>query len=259
VTDTRQTSVDADTGAQPGRERDRPGRPSATIGHVRFQNSDVEDAAAITYRCEEADAMGEKTGMPAFGDDIPARLRARPTAEVDRTLAFVERLFPGYLIEPVDGRALRYATYPPDDVVFASSSAGLDIVCDQRFTFDHSSMLADHLRRIGDGRRIATIGTHSVVDWLSYATWSDGALVRSLNLSPDSGIIENVGEPLPFEAPYWAGGWFGATRPSSPAAEPPAPFTSLSPTGAGNPVRRRTRPGALSHARHPARLVPVSG
>jgi hypothetical protein len=32
-----------------------------------------------------------------------------------------------------------------------------------------------------------------------------GRLRRSLSLSPDSGIIENVGEPLPFEQPYWAG------------------------------------------------------
>ncbi|GLI01455.1 DUF6928 family protein [Phytohabitans aurantiacus] len=103
------------------------------------------------------------------------------------------------------GRALRYATYPPDDVVFASSSAGLDIVCDQRLTFDRPSTLPDHLRRIGDGQRGATLGTHSVVDWLSYATWSDGTLVRSLTLSPGSGIVENIGEPLPFEVAYWAG------------------------------------------------------
>jgi hypothetical protein len=150
--------------------------------------------------------MGEKIGILAFGDDdIPARLRGRPAADSDRTVELVSRTHPGYLVEPIGGCALRYATYPPDDVVFASSSAGLDIVCDQRFTFVHPSTLPEYLRRIGDGRRIAVLGMHSVVDWLSYATWSDGALVRSLNLSPDGGIIENIGEPLPFEAPYWAG------------------------------------------------------
>uniref|UniRef100_UPI003AF1B53D DUF6928 family protein n=1 Tax=Streptomyces TaxID=1883 RepID=UPI003AF1B53D len=29
--------------------------------------------------------------------------------------------------------------------------------------------------------------------------------IRSLSLSPDGGIVENIGEPLPFEVPYWAG------------------------------------------------------
>lgn len=31
------------------------------------------------------------------------------------------------------------------------------------------------------------------------------ALVRSLSLAPDYGIIENIGDPLPFELPYWRG------------------------------------------------------
>ncbi|MFD8023221.1 DUF6928 family protein [Streptomyces lavendulae] len=30
-----------------------------------------------------------------------------------------------------------------------------------------------------------------------------------MSLSPDRGIMENIGEPLPFEVPYWAG-----TRPA---------------------------------------------
>jgi hypothetical protein len=47
---------------------------------------------------------------------------------------------------------------------------------------------------------------HSVVDWFAYAIWTpDGQLRRSLSLAPDDGIYENLGEPLPFERPYWAG------------------------------------------------------
>lgn len=46
---------------------------------------------------------------------------------------------------------------------------------------------------------------HSVVDWLAFAVWEDGRLLRSLSLSPGSGIIENIGDPLAFERPYWAG------------------------------------------------------
>ncbi|MGW3628080.1 DUF6928 family protein, partial [Streptomyces sp. NPDC000880] len=28
---------------------------------------------------------------------------------------------------------------------------------------------------------------HSVVDWLAFAVWEDGRLIRSLSLSPDDG------------------------------------------------------------------------
>lgn len=48
---------------------------------------------------------------------------------------------------------------------------------------------------------------HSVSDSLSYAVWENGRLVRSLSLSPGSGIAENIGDPLPFEEPYWAGAY----------------------------------------------------
>jgi hypothetical protein len=56
--------------------------------------------------------------------------------------------------------------------------------------------------------RVATAtlhAMHSVVDWFAYATWANGKLVRSLSLSPDSGIMEDFGQHLSFEEPYWAG------------------------------------------------------
>jgi hypothetical protein len=46
---------------------------------------------------------------------------------------------------------------------------------------------------------------HSVVDWFAYAIWANGKLLRSLSLSPVSGILENIGQRLPFEEPYWSG------------------------------------------------------
>ncbi len=46
---------------------------------------------------------------------------------------------------------------------------------------------------------------HSVVDWFAFAIWDGQTLCRSLSVSPDSGILENIGEPLEFERSYWAG------------------------------------------------------
>ncbi|MDG6103769.1 hypothetical protein Daura_24375 [Dactylosporangium aurantiacum] len=60
---------------------------------------------------------------------------------------------------------------------------------------------------------------HSVVDWLAFAVWDDGRLVRSLSLAPDHGVIEDLGDPLP----YWRG-----EHPVDPHPDPyPLPFHPL--------------------------------
>jgi hypothetical protein len=71
-------------------------------------------------------------------------------------------------------------------------------------------------------------GMHSGVDWLAFAVWEDGVLVRSLSLWPESGIQENVGEPYDFELPYWAGEHPVRPIPGWPNQGPyPLPFHPL--------------------------------
>ncbi|MET7397944.1 hypothetical protein ABZS66_31090 [Dactylosporangium sp. NPDC005572] len=150
--------------------------------------------------------MGAKTGILAFadGDPIPV-LRLRPATDPGRARALAERLHPGYRIEPGDGDNLWEGCYPPDDTLYALSVPGLDLACDKRFMLDRPSRLPPHLLRLGAGRRVLLHAMHSGSDWLAFAVWENGALVRSLSLSPDGGIGENIGDPMPFEVPYWAG------------------------------------------------------
>ena len=104
------------------------------------------------------------------------------------------------------GPAARYdSPYPPDDITYAMVRPGLELLCDKRLVVDRPSELAEHLLTAGADRRIVMHGMHSVVDWLCFAVWEDGELVRSLSVSPDSGIVENIGEPCAFELPFWAG------------------------------------------------------
>jgi hypothetical protein len=118
----------------------------------------------------------------------------------------VRRAHPGYALEPVDNHFLDGAVYPADDdTTYATSIGGVDVLCSRRLWFDHPSRLPEHLLELAAGRQILLHGMHSVVDWLAFAVWEDGALVRSLSLSPGHGIMENLGEPLEFERPYWAG------------------------------------------------------
>jgi hypothetical protein len=150
--------------------------------------------------------MGAKTGLLAFADqNVVAALRAATGSDRDETAALVRRVHPGYTIESIEDGFLGDTVYPPHEIIYAATLSGIDVLCDQRFMIDHPSQLPPHLIDLAAGRRIVLHAMHSVVDWLAFAIWEQGTLVRSLSLSPDSGIIENIGEPLDFEQPYWAG------------------------------------------------------
>ncbi|MFF2385131.1 DUF6928 family protein [Streptomyces sp. NPDC058108] len=150
--------------------------------------------------------MGAKTGLLIYADgEVPGLLRQVEAADLSRTSEMMRRLYPGCEINQVPGSSLDGGVYPPKDTVYAASRPGVEIVCDQRVMIDFPSRLPEHLVAASAGRRLVLHAMHSVVDWLAFAVWEDGRLVRSLSLSPDSGIIENIGEPLSFELPYWAG------------------------------------------------------
>ncbi|MFF4038973.1 DUF6928 family protein [Streptomyces sp. NPDC001816] len=150
--------------------------------------------------------MGAKTGLLVYADgDVPELLRQVDAANLDRTTAMMRRLYPGWEMKECGGSNLWDGVYPPKGTTYAASWPGVDVIGDQRVMIDSPSQLPEHLVAASAGRRLVLHAMHSVVDWLAFAVWEDGRLVRSLSLSPDSGTIENIGEPLPFELPYWAG------------------------------------------------------
>ena len=57
----------------------------------------------------------------------------------------------------------------------------------------------------GSHGRIHLHAQHSVVDWFAFGVWRSGELIRSLSVSPDFGVMEDVGERMPFEVPFWDG------------------------------------------------------
>jgi hypothetical protein len=172
--------------------------------------------------------MGAKTALLAFADgDLRPAMRAATRSERTEVERLVRRIHPGYLVESADDGTLFDDLYPPDDITYATVLPGAELFCDQRLVLDRPSELPEHLRDAGAGRRIIMHGMHSVVNWLSFAVWEDGDLVRSLSLS-DGGIEENIGEPYDFELPYWAGEHPVRPVPGWPHQEPyPLPFHPL--------------------------------
>ncbi|MFE1289318.1 DUF6928 family protein [Streptomyces sp. NPDC058751] len=152
--------------------------------------------------------MGAKTAVLAYADAaIAGFLQDAPASEPDQDAALVAWVRPGHRIDADNEEPweLADALYPPEGTVCALSVPGLDLVCDQEVMLGRPSQLPEHLVAASRGRRLYLHAMHSVVDWLAFAIWDDGSLVRSLSLSPDNGIIEDIGERLPFELPYWQG------------------------------------------------------
>ncbi|MEW2356205.1 hypothetical protein [Spirillospora sp. NPDC029432] len=167
--------------------------------------------------------MGAKTALLVFADRHPADLlRRAPALSPEATARLVVRTNPGWNGATAERRSLRHALYPPEGTVHAGSFPEVDVLCDQQVMVDRPSALPDHLLEAGAHRgRTILHAMHSVVDWFAYAVWEDGTLVRALSVSPGDGVIEDIGAPLDFEPPYWAGehpvepvpGWPGAGEP----------------------------------------------
>lgn len=131
-------------------------------------------------------------------------LRGNPELDREATLRLAKGLFPKEKLEPIGEGDLSY-TCPPDDELHIGCFPCVSILAAKEFGIDYPSRLAARFIEGGGAGTIYLHAMHSVVDWFGFAQWSGGKLVRSLSLSPDSGVLEDIGPRLPFEELYWAG------------------------------------------------------
>jgi hypothetical protein len=146
------------------------------------------------------------TAVVMYADTNPIDvLRAAPVLDRSATVALVERLFPGEAVTEVGDALLADAINPAEGVVYVGCFPGLDIVCGWQLVRERPSESTERIVA-GPTRRMAYLhAMHTGVDWCTFAIWTDGALVRGLSVSAGSGIVEDLGDRLTFEEPYWAG------------------------------------------------------
>jgi hypothetical protein len=149
--------------------------------------------------------MGAKTWMLVLANsNAREALAAKPFLDREATYKLANTLFPDEKLELIGDGDLSY-TCPPDNEVHIGCFPGVSVVAAKEFGIDYPSKLPQRFIDAG-GNGMATLhAMHSVVDWFAYAIWTNGKLVRSLSLSPDSGIMEDIGQRLPFEEPFWSG------------------------------------------------------
>ena len=147
--------------------------------------------------------MGAKTCLVAqFEGDARSILAGCPDIEQSATTSFVASLFPDSRFRAPRATDLTH-TYVSDKSVVAGRFTDLRIPVAAEVAVDCPSQLPS--RFIAEDGTTLVHAMHSVADWFAFALWKNGVLIRSLSLSPDDGVIENIGEQLDFEKPYWAG------------------------------------------------------
>ena len=149
--------------------------------------------------------MGAKTWMLVYADaNAREAFERRPPLDRDATSRLVHDLYPSETLTIIGDGDLSN-TCPPDSEIRAGWFPGVAVVAAKEFGIDYPSTLPQRFVAAGGRGTVSLHAMHSVVDWFAYAQWVNGTLLRSLSLSPDSGVLEDVGARLPFEEPYWSG------------------------------------------------------
>lgn len=149
--------------------------------------------------------MGAKTWMLVYSKgEVSERLKSKPALDREATMALVGQLFPGEHLIEVDGYDLSF-TCPDDEEIVAACFDGVTILAAKEIQVDQPSSLDARFIDALPGHRLALHIMVSSIDWFAYAIWNEGKLQRSLSLAPDDGVLEDIGDALPFEAPYWEG------------------------------------------------------
>jgi hypothetical protein len=168
--------------------------------------------------------MGAKTCLLVQAQmDARKVLAGQPTLDEAATVSLVASLFPKLQFGTPSSTDLSH-TYPRGKTVVAGCFPGLWVIAADEVAFERPSQLP--------AKYIAAQGTtylhamHSVVDWFGFAVWEDGVLRRSLSVAPDNGVIEDIGNRLPFEIAYWEGE-YPAVDPEEEQDSYPLPFHPL--------------------------------
>ena len=99
--------------------------------------------------------VGAKTGMIAFSDgELIDRLVGASEPDPHRTEELVELILPGWPRSSREGNTLHDGTYPPEDVVYAGSFAGVDVVCSRSLMLDRPSELPPCIVKAAKGRTL---------------------------------------------------------------------------------------------------------
>ncbi|MFC7303223.1 DUF6928 family protein [Streptomyces monticola] len=149
--------------------------------------------------------MGSKAAVVVFAETEPKEAFRGPIViDRDKSKHLAEMLL-GVTSHEMGPLALDLAIWPNNGVVCAASLTGCEVICSRELARHQPSELSEWISSFAGGRDAYAVFMHSAEDWGAFAVWSGGHLLRSVSVNPYSGVIEDVGERIPFEVPFWEG------------------------------------------------------
>lgn len=168
--------------------------------------------------------MGAKTWMvvlaPKGSEPV---LRGDRSLKREAAVREAHRFFPGRDLAGLYDGTLSFTC--PTREVCVGCYGDATVIAAHEVAVDYPSRLQRRFVEASNERDLYLHAMHSVVDWFAYAHWTNGKLVRSLSVSPEGGVLEDIGERKAFELPFWSGA-FPAVEPGS-GEEYPLPFHPL--------------------------------
>lgn len=170
--------------------------------------------------------MGAKTWMIVYSNgNVPSAWNKTLDVKSERNFEILKSLFPNNKYVQIGNGSLEF-TCPKRDIIQISNFSELVVVATEEVAIDNPSKIPSRFISFSNYRYIYVFAMHSVVDWFAFAIWENKRLIRSLSISPESGVIEDIGERLEFECDYWAG-LHAAVDPEDEEETYPLPFHPL--------------------------------
>ncbi|RRQ28179.1 hypothetical protein DK926_09905 [Rhodococcus sp. Eu-32] len=150
--------------------------------------------------------MGAKASTIWYVDtpDPISVLRQTTSSHHDAATALVGSLFADKVAVPTQQAPISKSASVGVDEVAVGSYPGVTVVCSTRIADASPASLSEHWSRPLASEKTYLIATDPETAWGAFAYWERGSLRRSFSATPIY-IYEDIGLPLVWERPFWAG------------------------------------------------------
>jgi hypothetical protein len=131
----------------------------------------------------------------------------------DAAAGLARRLYPQASVVETGETVLDFALWPYEDELFVGAYGDALVVCDRRLFCidDEARTLADEVAKALPGASCGVLVLHSVVSGCWFRWYERNRPQRDVFLTAEDGVVVDLGDRLPAEAPFWAKIDHGAT------------------------------------------------
>ncbi|MCW2946813.1 MAG: hypothetical protein JWR24_3530 [Actinoallomurus sp.] len=123
----------------------------------------------------------------------------------DAAADLARRLYPRVSVVETGDTVLDFALWPYEDELFVGAYGHALIVCDRRLfcVDDQARTLADEIAKALPGASCGVLVLHSVVSGCWFRWYDRNRPQRDVFVTAEDGVVVDLGDRLPAEAPFW--------------------------------------------------------